>query len=148
MSCLRCGSELTGRQRKFCSRTCKNSYNHRHKYNYAYHRKCRSANPRNFMSQLLSYGDRRKTLDIDFLVGLYEKQGGLCAISKQPMTHTAGGGRNPSNISIDRIDNSKGYERDNVQLVCHLVNTMKTHYTVETLIEWCGHVVNANKPQR
>lgn len=38
--------------------------------------------------------------------------------------------------SLDRIDSSKGYELDNIQLVHKDVNLMKQSYTQEKFIEW------------
>lgn len=93
------------------------------------------------MKQLLSYGTRREFLDSDFLNELYKKQRGLCAISGVEMTYEQRGGRCPSNISLDRIDSSKGYTKDNVQLVCHIVNTMKMQYSVKELVFWCTKIV-------
>jgi hypothetical protein len=51
---------------------------------------------------------------------LYNKQEGKCAFSKLPMTWK----EEPKhhNISIDRIDPEKGYQEDNVRLVCVWVN--------------------------
>jgi hypothetical protein len=57
------------------------------------------------------------------------------------MTYEQSGGRCSSNISIDRIDSEKGYEPENVQLVCSVVNTMKMQYSEEELIAWCRAIV-------
>jgi hypothetical protein len=141
MNCLQCDKELVGKQRKFCSRGHKNAYNQKHRYNYEYSKKYRSSSPEKFMKQLLSYGTRREFLDSDFLNELYKKQRGLCAISGVEMTYEQRGGRCPSNISLDRIDSSKGYTKDNVQLVCHIVNTMKMQYSVKELVFWCTKIV-------
>lgn len=42
------------------------------------------------------------------------------------MTYIEGSGRHLKNMSIDRIDPTKGYTEDNVQLVCAQVNMMKS----------------------
>ena len=70
-------------------------------------------------------------LDVDFLVELYNKQNGKCAISGIPMTHIAGQGIIPTNISMDRIDNSVGYKKDNVQLTCRFINHAKMNMSME-----------------
>jgi hypothetical protein len=78
-------------------------------------------------------------------MSVYREQGGLCALSGVQMTYNQFGGKCPSNISIDRIDSTKGYELGNIQLVCALVNTMKMQYTKEELIKWCQKIVEYNK---
>jgi hypothetical protein len=39
--------------------------------------------------------------------------------------------------SIDRIDSSKGYEKDNIQWVHKRINIMKGNMSGEEFIEWC-----------
>jgi len=70
------------------------------------------------------------SIDVPYLVGLYHGQGGLCAYSGLKMTHVRGEGRVQTNISIDRIDSSKGYEPGNVVLCCFAVNLMKQSLSV------------------
>lgn len=64
---------------------------------------------------------------------LYKKQNGICVISGIKMTHKAYTRTvekrhimNDNNISVDRIDSNKGYTKDNIQLVCAVVNRMKS----------------------
>lgn len=47
---------------------------------------------------------------------------------------------NPMALSIDRIDSSKGYSRNNVNLVCWLVNAMKTDISHEGFIRTCADI--------
>lgn len=70
-------------------------------------------------------------LDVDFLVELYNKQDGKCAISGIPMTHIAGQGVVATNVSMDRIDNTVGYKKDNVQLTCRFINQAKLNLSME-----------------
>lgn len=77
-------------------------------------------------------------------MNLYNNQKGRCAISGVEMTYNQFGGKCPTNISIDRIDSNRGYELDNVQLVCSLVNTMKMQYSTEELIKWCKQIAEHN----
>ncbi len=58
------------------------------------------------------------------LMQIYKDQRGLCALSGLKMTWMKGK-ITLTSLSIDRIDSSKGYERDNVRLVCHGVNRLK-----------------------
>ena len=144
MNCLKCGIEIEKPKRKFCCKAHKDSYNCKEKYNHRYTKEYRSRSPENFMRHLIVYKKRREHLTLDDVVNLYCKQKGLCAISGVEMTYNQFGGKCPTNISIDRIDSSKGYELENVQLVCSLVNTMKMQYSTEELIKWCKQIVNYN----
>ena len=47
---------------------------------------------------------------------------------------------NPYNISVDRIDSSSGYTKDNIQLVTVAVNHMKWNMNEETFLEMCDLV--------
>lgn len=70
------------------------------------------------------------TVTIDELVELYHKQDGRCAalgIKLTPVEKKAG--RYICNrwttLSLDRIDNSKGYSIDNIRLTCWAANGMR-----------------------
>ena len=67
-----------------------------------------------------------ENINIDFLINLYNNQNGLKTISGIKMTHYHNKGRCFTNLSIDRLDNTKGYLIDNIQLVCMAVNQMKS----------------------
>jgi len=82
-----------------------------------------------------------RNLSVDFLYSLWEKQEGLCAISGREMTYITGEGRIPTNISVDRIDSSIGYEESNCQLTCLQVNLMKQNLNESDLIFWCNDIV-------
>lgn len=43
-------------------------------------------------------------------------------------------------IGLDRIDNSRGYETDNIISCCETCNKMKNHYSVEKFIQHCKKV--------
>ena len=53
---------------------------------------------------------------------LWEKQGGLCAYTGRPMSFNV---NDPSKMSLDRIDSTRGYTRENVVLCTTRVNLMK-----------------------
>lgn len=76
---------------------------------------------------------------------MYEKQRGCCAVTKQPLTHVRGKGKVNTNLSIDRIDSAKGYTKDNVQLVCRIVNVMKLDMSEEELHFWCNAILSNTK---
>lgn len=60
----------------------------------------------------------------------------ICPILKIPFDHSRYKGRRFNGASIDRIDNSKGYIKGNIQVVSDLANRMKANATVEQLKEF------------
>ena len=70
-----------------------------------------------------------------------------CPLLGIPLTMTQGQGRCWTNASLDRIDNTKGYTKDNVQVVSSLANVMKSMATKEQLITFAHNILrmhNAN----
>ena len=84
-------------------------------------------------------------IDQEFIIQLFHKQEGKCAITNMIMTHNALNEnkpdtehiRNLKNISIDRIDSSIGYTKDNVQLVWAIINRMKYNLDASEFIMQC-----------
>jgi len=142
--CLQCGETLTPPKRKFCCPAHKNKYNQKHLYNYKYTKAYRGKSKENYLRHLLSYKKRYLTLTLEDLINCWNRQRGICAISGLELTFTQSSGRTITNASIDRIDSHKGYEKDNVQLVCHLVNLMKSDKTTQELIYMCRQIVLHN----
>lgn len=77
-------------------------------------------------------------IDLEYLMKLYDKQDGRCAISNIKMTWGFSDGeeenkqfRKPYNIGIDRVDNSIGYTEGNVVLVCNIVNFFKSNNSLD-----------------
>jgi hypothetical protein len=109
----------------------------------------RSLSPKNFISGVLNHASRRKQhlgfdIDLGYLLELYSQQRGLCAISGVEMTYFAGNGRVYTNISLDRVDSTKGYVRGNVQFVCDIVNRMKSDLAQDAFLGWCRTIVERN----
>ena len=130
--CALCGTEFFSHWPKqiFCGKKCQNVSTDR-----AY--KKRHGTLDWMLHRLAKRQDVGRNLDWEYLKFLYESQKGRCALSGVPMTHEVGKGRVYTNISIDRIDPSRGYEEGNIQLVCVIVNIMKSGMSVEALINWC-----------
>lgn len=80
-------------------------------------------------------------LDLEFLMYLWNKQEGMCALTGIRMTYKFYEGRVNTNVSVDRIDSSKGYTKDNVQLVCMAANQMKNDLNMDEFINMCEMVL-------
>ena len=57
------------------------------------------------------------------------------------MTFKMNNGRVNTNVSVDRIDSTKGYLQDNIQLVCMAVNQMKNDLEINELIYFCKQII-------
>lgn len=84
-------------------------------------------------------------LDAKFLWELYEKQERKCALTGQPITFSSvNRQRSKATISLDRIDSSKGYTKENVQWVHKDVNQMKNDFSKSYFFELCKKIVEYN----
>lgn len=80
-------------------------------------------------------------LTLDWLLELHASQAGKCKLTKLPFTYD----RNPNgerfympySPSLDRIDSKKGYTKDNVRLVCVIVNLALNVFGEEHLSRMC-----------
>jgi hypothetical protein len=82
--------------------------------------------------------------DIDYLMDLWKKQDGKCAISGISMTYILYNGHTNTNVSIDRKDSFKGYSKDNIQLTCVIINKMKLDLTMDDLTYYCKQILKNN----
>lgn len=88
---------------------------------------------------------KRKNIDIDidieFLLELYEKQKGRCALTNIEFTfeRNSNGVKNflPYNPSIDRIDSKKGYTKDNVRLLLVIMNLSLNNFGEDCFYKVC-----------
>jgi len=73
---------------------------------------------------------------------LYLKQNKKCALTGLDIRFPRRGEKadRDGTVSIDRIDNTKGYIRGNIQLVTIRINLMKHVSTQEKFIEMCNRV--------
>jgi len=81
-------------------------------------------------------------VDAKFLWELYLKQEKKCALSGVAIFfYTRSKNRKIGNISLDRIDSSKGYTKDNVQWLHKDVNNLKMDFDQKEFLEWCKKIV-------
>ena len=78
-------------------------------------------------------------LTIDDVADLLEAQNYRCALTDAPIAIDKSTGNSGS---LDRIDNSKGYTKDNIQLVTAEINMLRGSFTMERFRELCELVVN------
>ncbi len=81
------------------------------------------------------------SLTLDDINNLWNAQNGTCALSGIKMTYELQNGRTPTNVSIDKIDRTKGYVTGNVQLVCMVCNQIKSDLSEEDMYQFCKKIV-------
>jgi hypothetical protein len=87
-------------------------------------------------------------LTLEFLEELWIKQNGKCAATglildtKYLQTKKQKKNKNPYQASLDRIDNSKGYTKDNIRFVCYMFNIARNDFTDEQVLDFCKKVMN------
>jgi len=64
-----------------------------------------------------------------------------CPILGIKLTNELGKGRLQSNISLDRLDSSKGYTEDNIWIISDLANRMKQEATPEQLVAFAEGIL-------
>lgn len=84
------------------------------------------------------------SLKFEDVVMLWLMQGGMCAITGQKMRYDAESYAF-NRPSIDRIDNNKGYNKNNIRLVWAFVNQARGIHSDEILIQCCKAVADNNK---
>lgn len=82
------------------------------------------------------------SIDVEWFLSALKSQDWKCAISGEQMEISAGTGtRLFKGVSIDRIDNSRGYVAENCWLVCYAVNVFKSTADLAQVLEMCKSVV-------
>lgn len=105
--------------------------------------------PKDFFSNIKRGAESRNiefNIKIEDLWELFLKQDRKCALSGLELKFSKIRKDNKGKtISLDRIDSSKGYVKDNIQFVHKHVNIMKNKFEESYFIELCKNIVNQNK---
>lgn len=109
-------------------------------YSVAYHE-----NPDNYLKYMVERARTRNAgqqpfdIDFDFVRQQMRKQRGRCYYSGLKLVIKRGlgskGSRNRLAPSLERIDNTKGYTRDNTVIVCIHANKAKLNFSLEDLLD-------------
>lgn len=65
-----------------------------------------------------------------------------CPYLQCVLTRTQGQGRLDTNASVDRIDPTKGYTKDNIQIISNQANRMKNNATQEQLFNFASYILS------
>ena len=102
----------------------------------------------NFCSLKCSARKRKIEMDITVkdIIELYDRQKGRCALTGIDLiiSHE----KIPMKLSVDRIDSSKGYSVNNIQLVVKILNLMKWETSNDDFIKFCKKVANYRKQNK
>jgi hypothetical protein len=149
---MKCGVEFTSQllRHKYCSELCRGQRN----ISTADQYRRLDNNVSLYLNKLVKNDNNnpknnRTRLTRSMLFIMLDEQFWCCAISGIPLTFRAEKGvQHPYNASIDRIvPASKGgtYQRNNVQLVCKVVNTAMMNMPKEMFIELCVRIARRNR---
>lgn len=82
------------------------------------------------------------TINANDLQELWELQNGICPLTGWEMSlRKTGSGLTSRTVSVDRRDQSIGYVKENIRLVCFITNNARYTGTDDELLEFCKAVV-------
>jgi len=142
-------------RQNFCSRTCtgmnniKNFGDGKNKYDISKHGRKKDEYT-NFRYYFRNLKRRNKQIDVTLqdLKELWEKQGGICTFSSVNLvlsTHTQTNKNPIYRASLDRIDSTKGYTKENIRWVSLAINWMKNTMSDEMVNKLIEILVKNNK---
>lgn len=89
--------------------------------------------------------NREFDLDLDFLVGLFNEQNGVCPYSGRKMEFNI---NSQERLSLDRKDSNLGYTKSNVVWCCWQANNIKQDLSMEDFKKWVSFIHNTiNSPK-
>jgi hypothetical protein len=104
------------------------------------------------MSSRVSDAKKRATakglkceITADDMVAMWHLQDGKCALTGWALS-LGGGLTDPYCASIDRIQNDLGYVKDNVRLICWMVNKAISAWGEHRFVEMCEAVLGRRSP--
>jgi len=108
----------------------------------------RDGNPHKFWIHLVASAKKRRgsTITPADLAKLYEQQDKRCALTGVELTFIHGSGQVWTNVSIDRIDNTKDYDIDNVRLVTYAANVARNAMSDATFLAFCQRFLQHQSP--
>ena len=109
----------------------------------------RKLSPLENLRESIKLGLKRKGGDItaDFMFQMWLEQDGCCALSDIKMVW-GGGKAGPTNMSIDRIDQNRGYYKDNVRLICHSINSFRGQMSDVNMLNIAKQLVSNMEAQQ
>jgi hypothetical protein len=90
--------------------------------------------------------DLEVDIDLDYVFKIGEDQEWHCSLTGDKLEFQRGGTNwlgkwcNPKSCTIDRIDSSKGYVKENIQLITWEANCLKQHLDNNEFIDFCKRV--------
>lgn len=93
-------------------------------------------------------------IDLDYLYDIGESQNWKCALSGSDLEFRRGGSIwlnqycNPNSCTIDRIDSTKGYIKDNIQLVTWRANTAKNGMDHNEFLQLCFSIYEHHRKKQ
>ncbi len=108
-------------------------------------RKCLTRTQRNAAKRGIQFA-----LSWDDTVAMWHRSRGRCEVSGIPfaLVDQRGFKNRPFAISIDRVDNSKGYMAENCRLVCVAVNLAMNEWGVEILLQIAEGIRKSTRRRR
>jgi hypothetical protein len=98
------------------------------------------------------YNAKKRNIDFQItkedIIDLYLKQNKKCNLSGLEISFSETESqhlKNNTTASIDRIDNNKGYTKDNIQLIHKDINIMKNVFPEDKFILYCNLISNYKK---
>lgn len=147
--CIVCGTPFKPMSgvHKFCTESCKGKWKYisgqwTTESQYA----TISGNWKRYFQRLCCRSQKRESLTYEDLLEVLERQDGKCALTGIELTcKLEKGTKFKTNASIDRLEAGGPYIKDNVQLVCAVLNGFRVDTDLKEFIWWCKKVSEYNE---